>query len=70
LHRLLDGSGYDPGVSLIQEAFGQVMEAASRIDAQAWARQQAQRLVERPCDLSCSHMQRALAETLARWLET
>jgi len=70
LHRLLDGSGYDPGVSLIQDAFGHVMEAASRIDAQAWARQQAQRLVERPCDLSRSHMQRALAETLARWLET
>jgi hypothetical protein len=69
LHRLLDGRGYDPGVRLIHDAFGHFMEAASHIGAQDWARQQAQRLAERPCDLSCSHMQRALAETLARWVE-
>ena len=48
LQRLLEGSGFDPGVSLIQDAFGHLMDAASRIDAQAWATQQAQRLAEGP----------------------
>jgi hypothetical protein len=67
VERLLDGSGYDPGVSLIQEAFGHLMGAASRIGAQDWARQQAQRLADGPCDLSRSHMRRVLAESLARW---
>ena len=67
LERLLNGSGYDPGVSLVQEAFGHLMSAASRIGAQDWARQQAQRLTEGPCDLSRSLMLRILAETLARW---
>jgi hypothetical protein len=69
LERLLDGSGYDPGISLIQEAFGHLMGAASRIGAQDWARQQAHRLAEGPCDLSRSHMRRVLAESLARWGE-
>ena len=69
LQRLLGGSGYDPGVSLIHEGFGHLMAAASHIGAQAWAVQQAQRLAEGPCDLSRSHMQRVLAETLAHWLE-
>ena len=69
LHRLLDGSGYDPGVSLIQNAFDHFMEAASRIGAQDWARQQAQELTEGPCASSRSHLQRALAETLGRWVE-
>jgi hypothetical protein len=69
LGRLLDGSGYDPEVSLIQEAFGHLIDAASRIGAQDWARQQAQRLAEGPCDLSRSHMRRVLAESLARWGE-
>jgi hypothetical protein len=66
LERLLNGSGYDPGVSLIQEAFVHLMGAASRIGVQDWARQQAQRLVDGPCDLSRSHMRRVLTETLAR----
>ena len=69
LERLLNGSGYDPGVSLVQEAFGHLMSAASRIGAQDWARQQAQRLAEGPCDLSRTHMRRVLAETLERWGE-
>jgi hypothetical protein len=69
LERLLNGSGYDPGVSLVQEAFGHLMSAASRIGAQDWARQQAQKLTEGPCDLSRTHMLRILAETLARWGE-
>jgi hypothetical protein len=69
LKRLLDGSGYDPGISLIQEAFDHLIGAASRIGAQDWARQQAQRLADGACDLSRSHMRRVLAETLARWGE-
>jgi hypothetical protein len=69
LQRLLDGSGYDPGVSLIQDAFRHLMGAASRIGAQAWATQQAQRLAEGPCDLSRRHMQSVLGEILARWAE-
>jgi hypothetical protein len=69
LQRLLEGSGYDPGVLLIQDAFGHLMGAASRIGVQAWATQQAQRLAEGSCNLSRNHMQRALAESLARWGE-
>jgi hypothetical protein len=69
LERLLNGSGYDPGVSLVQQAFGHLMGAASRSDVHDWARQQAQRLVDGPCDLSRTHMQRVLAESLARWDE-
>jgi hypothetical protein len=67
LERLLDGSGYDPRASLIQDAFGHLMDAATRIGARAWAMQQAKRLAEGSCDLSRSHMQRVLAESLARW---
>jgi hypothetical protein len=33
LERLLNGGGYDPEVSLVQEAFGHLMGAASRIGA-------------------------------------
>jgi hypothetical protein len=69
LGRLLEGSGYDPEISLIREAFGHLMGAASRIGAQEWAMQQARRLAEGACDLSRRHMQRVLAETLARWGE-
>jgi hypothetical protein len=67
LERLLNGSGYDPAVSLVQEALGHLVGAASRIGTQDWARQQAQRLADSPCDLSRSHMRRVLAESLARW---
>ena len=69
LERLLNGSGYDPEVSLVQEAFGHLMGAASRIGAQDWARQQAQRLADDPCDLDRGHMQRVLSESLALWSE-
>jgi hypothetical protein len=69
LERLLNGSGYDPGVSLVQEALGSLMGAASRIGAEDWARQQAQRLADGPCDLSRTHMRGVLAESLTRWRE-
>jgi len=40
LARLLSGSGYDPEVSLVQEAFGHLLDAASRIGARDWAKKQ------------------------------
>jgi hypothetical protein len=69
LERLLNGGGYDPEVSLVQEAFGHLMGAASRIGARDWARQQAQRLVDGASSPDRGHMQRVLAESLARWGE-
>lgn len=69
LHHLLNGGGYDPEVSLVQEAVSHLMGAASRIGVQDWARQQAQRLVDGACSPDRGHMQRALAERLARWGE-
>ncbi len=46
LVRLLSGSGYDPEVSLVQEALGHLLDAASRIGARNWAMEQVQALVD------------------------
>jgi hypothetical protein len=52
LGRLLNGGGYDPEVSLIQEAFSHLHDAASRIGARDWAKDQVRALVDGPCHLS------------------
>lgn len=64
---LLNGNGYDPDVSLVRAAIEHVHNAALRIGVQNWARREAQKLVEGPCDLTRQHMQRALSEALSRW---
>jgi hypothetical protein len=69
LGRLLNGGGYDPEASLIQEAFGHLTDAASRICARDWAKQQVRALVDGPCDSSRKHFQSALAQCLARCSE-
>jgi hypothetical protein len=69
LERLLNGGGYDPEVSLVQEAFSHLMGAASRIGAGDWARQRAQRLVDGACYPDRGHMRNVLAEPLERWCE-
>ena len=66
LGRLLNGGGYDPEISLVQEAFGHLRDAASRIGARDWAMQQVQGLVDVPCHSSRRHYQRLLAECLGR----
>ena len=66
LGRVLDGSGYDLEVSLVQEAFSHLTDAASRIGARDWAKQQLRALVDGPCDPSRKHFQSALAQCLAR----
>jgi hypothetical protein len=66
LGRVLDGSGHDLEVSLAQEAFSHLTDAASRIDARDWANQQLRALVAGPCDPSRKHVQSALAQCLAR----
>jgi hypothetical protein len=48
LGRLLNGGGYDPEASLVQEAFGHLTDAASRIGARDWAKQQVRALVDGP----------------------
>jgi hypothetical protein len=67
LERLLNGGGYDPEVSLVQDAFSHLMGAASRIGAGDWARQRAQRLVDGACYPDRGHMRNVLAESLERW---
>ena len=69
LGRLLNGGGYDPEASLVQEAFGHLTDAASRIGARDWAKQQVRALVDGPCDSSRKHFQSALAQCLARCSE-
>jgi len=69
LVRLLSGSGYDPEVSLVQEALGHLFDAASRIGARNWAMEQVQALVDGPCHLSRKHFQSTLAQCLARCCE-
>jgi hypothetical protein len=69
LGRVLDGSGYDLEVSLVQEAFSHLTDAASRIGARDWAKQQVRALVDGPCDPSRKHFQSALAQCLARCTE-
>ena len=69
LGRLLNGGGYDPEASLVQEAFGHLTDAASRIGAHDWAKQQVRALVDGPCDSSRKHFQSALAQCLARCSE-
>ncbi len=64
LVRLLSGSGYDPEVSLVQEALGHLLDAASRIGARNWAMEQVQALVDGPCHVSRKHLQRFLAQCL------
>jgi hypothetical protein len=61
LQRLLDGSGYDPAVSFVQEALGHLLGAASRIGAPDWAKEQARSLVDGPCSPGRRQMQHALA---------
>src|SRR5215472_18512723 len=48
LQRLLDGSGDDRAVSLVQQAFDHLLHAASRIGARDWAKKPAQCLVDAP----------------------
>ena len=48
LGRVLDGSGHDLEVSLVQEAFSHLTDAASRIGARDWAKQQLRALVTVP----------------------
>lgn len=64
LQRLLDGSGYDPPVSLVGEAVRHLLDAAARIDAWAWARQEAQKLADGPSSPSRAQMKIALADCL------
>jgi len=56
LQRLLDGSGYDPAVSLVEEALDHLLDAASRIGARDCAKEQAQSLVDTPCSSGRRHM--------------
>ena len=65
LERLLSGGGYDPEVSLIQEAFTHVLNAARLIGACSWATNQAQALVDGPSHPGRRHFQSALAQCLA-----
>lgn len=69
LERLLNGGGYDPEVSLAQEAFGHVLDAARRIGASDWAKKQVQALVDGPFDRSQKHFQSVLARCLVRCSE-
>jgi hypothetical protein len=64
LQRLLDRSGCDPAVSLVEEALDHLLDAASRIGARDWAKERAQSLVDAPCSPGWRHMQRVLAESL------
>src|SRR5204863_2666734 len=66
LERLLSGGGYDPEVSLIQEAFTHVLNAARLFGASGWATNQAQALVNGPSHPGRRHFQSALAQCLAR----
>jgi hypothetical protein len=66
LERLLSGGGYDPEVSLIQEAFTHVLNAARLIGATDWAKKQVQVLVDGPCHPGRTHFKSALAQCLAR----
>jgi hypothetical protein len=69
LAQLLNGSGYDPEVSLAREAYGHILDAASRVDARDRAREQLQLLVEGPCNPSRRHFQRVLADSLTQTRE-
>lgn len=66
LERLLSGGGYDPEVSLIQEAFTHVLNASRLSGASDWAKNQVQALVDGPCHPSRQHFRSVLAECLAR----
>lgn len=66
LERLLSGGGYDPEVSLIQEAFTHIVNAARVIGASNWAKNQVQALVDGPPHPGRSLFQSALAQCLAR----
>jgi hypothetical protein len=67
LYRLLNGGGYDPDVSLVRAAIEHVHDAALRIDAEGWAKEEAKKLAEGPCNLTRKPMQCALSEALSRW---
>jgi hypothetical protein len=66
LERLLSGGGYDPEVSLIQEAFAHVLNASRLIGASGWAKNRVQALVDGPSHPGRMHFQSALAQCLAR----
>jgi hypothetical protein len=65
LRHLLAGGGYEPNVSLVPEAADYLLDAAKRIGAEPWAREQAEQLAEEPCPPGQEPMQRALMTRLA-----
>lgn len=69
LQRLLAGSGYDPAVSLVGAAVHHLLDAAARIGAWDWARQQVQEIADGPCSPSGSHMRTALIGCLRQFGE-
>jgi len=69
LQRLLDGSGYDPAVSLMQEALDHLLDGRSADRRPGFGQRAGSEPRRRPCSPGRRHMQRVLAEPLTCWGE-
>jgi hypothetical protein len=66
LHGLLNGAGYDPDAANVRAAYDHLMVGATRIGAEAWAREQLAMLAAGFCSPGREPMQNALANLLER----
>ena len=64
---LLEGGGYDPPVSEVNEAIKHLFAAAQRISAVGWARQELGRLADGPCSPGREMFQQAIRVALSRY---
>jgi hypothetical protein len=64
---LLEGGGYDPPVSEVNEAIKHLFAAAQRIGAVGWARQELGRSAETPCSPGREIFQQAVRVALSRY---
>ena len=64
---LLEGGGYDPPVSEVNEAIKHLFAAAQQIGAVGWAQQELGRLGEAPCSPGREIFQQAVKAALSRY---
>ena len=67
LSSLLDGGGYDPSVSEVDDAAKHLLSASRQIGAVEWALRELRKLAERQCAAGRERYQRAVQAALSRW---
>jgi hypothetical protein len=67
LSSLLDGGGYDPSVSEVDDAVQDLLAASRQIESVEWALRELGTLTERQCAPGREPFQHAIQAALSRW---